>query len=174
MWKRLQTLKETFFSTQNSRHSPKPPEDKKRIIFYCTAYCADLVGLEHAGILVHRADREEQPVPQLVLRRASNLLLDDRLLQRAGIPHRNATGTQNLPTFSLIQSSFFFNCLHFWRTWVLFVCPLIPRLHTTSNGNKLKTVESWINFIANWHLLWIHIEMNDFSILLFYQILAIQ
>ena len=54
--------------------------------------CADLMGLQHPGFLVHRADWSQHTVPQLVLWWSSSHILDDRILQRSGIPDRYETG----------------------------------------------------------------------------------
>lgn len=54
-----------------------------------------IVGLQYAGLLVHRTARSGQAVPGLDLRRAAQLLLDDRLLQPSGLPDSYETGTHS-------------------------------------------------------------------------------
>ena len=58
---------------------------------------------------VHRAAWEKQPVPDLVLHRASNCLLDDRLFQSTGSRWKNSQW--------LCFQPFFFNPRVFWRPW---------------------------------------------------------
>lgn len=56
---------------------------------------AGIVGLQYAGLLVHRTARSGPAVPGLDLRRAAQLLLDDRLLQPSGLPDSYETGTHS-------------------------------------------------------------------------------
>lgn len=70
--------------------------------FVCVVlfFFSGIVGLQHPGVLVHRATWAEPAVPGLDLWRAAQLLLDDRLLQPAGLPDSHETGTHGirLPT----------------------------------------------------------------------------
>lgn len=66
----------------------------------CCSFFSGIMGLQHPGVLVHRATWAEPAVTGLDLWRAAQLLLDDRLLQPAGFPDSHETGTHGirLPT----------------------------------------------------------------------------
>lgn len=77
------------------------------IVLFCSCYCLSvsllfsvIVGLQHPGVLVHGAAWAEPSVPGLDLWRETQLLLDDRFLQPAGLPDSHETGTHDirLPT----------------------------------------------------------------------------
>ena len=59
------------------------------------------MGLQHSGVLVHRADWAEPAIPGLDLWGAAELFLDDRFLQPTGLPDSHETGTHSirLPTY---------------------------------------------------------------------------
>lgn len=54
------------------------------------------MGVQHPGLLVHRTPWSGSAVPGLDLWRASQLLLDDRFLQPAGLPDSHETGTHRI------------------------------------------------------------------------------
>ena len=49
------------------------------------------MGVFNPWILVHRTHRTQQPIPPLVFRRETFVLLDDRILQRPRLPHSHAS-----------------------------------------------------------------------------------
>ena len=52
----------------------------------------DLLGVIHAGVLVHRTAGEEQPVLSLGLPGPPQCVLDDWFLQPPGLPDRHEAG----------------------------------------------------------------------------------
>lgn len=69
-------------------------------VLFMFLFFPGVVGLQHPRVLVHRATWAESAVPGLDLWRAAQLLLDDRLLQPAGLSDSHETGTHGirLPT----------------------------------------------------------------------------
>ena len=52
----------------------------------------DFLEVVYAWFLVYRAIGTRRPISQLVFRRTTERLLDDRLFQSTGFPYGNATG----------------------------------------------------------------------------------
>lgn len=106
--------------------------------------CVDFLGINHAGILVHWAAWERHPVPFLVLWRAAELLLDDWLLQPAGLPDCYETGGHCL----------LYHCYPLTRTPCgkrMGIClgpRVVSRLHTTGD----EKAKSCFNFWQRWKL----------------------